>query len=256
MKRSPTTRTPEFVVRQVDGSWYLSPIATSSEQLLAVLRSLTREEIEGLQSSIEDVVEAFEELAAEQELVPLDDEGETVDPAEACWIESEATTAAACFEALVADGSIVEGDVPWYLRYPECGLADLGWSGEYYELADAEFVATVEDASPCFQELVASGEADELDLPVELLRPECLLGRNWYAATDEDVPRRVRGVRVRLISLGAVPSELVERPAGPSAGQSVARGRGSSSTAPSRVSVSPVSSTTTKAGWAGTPNRS
>ncbi len=79
-----------------------------------------------------------------------------------------------------------ELDVPWYLRYPECGLADLGWNGDYYSLPDEEFAATVADAAPCFQELVDSGEADEFDLPVELLHPECLFGRNWYATTDDD----------------------------------------------------------------------
>ncbi len=175
---------PGFVVREVDGSWYFSPMATATEQMLAVVRALSREEIEGLQSSFTDVTEAFESLTVE-EVAPLDDEA-TSDAADACWSELEATTAAACFEELVASGELTSTDVPWYLRYSECGLAEVGWNGEYYSLEDAEFAATVEEASPCFQELVASGEADEADVPIEVLKPECVLGRNWYTATDED----------------------------------------------------------------------
>ena len=176
---------PGLVVREVDGSWYLSPIATGSEQLLAIVRSLTREEIEELQAQFDDVAASFEELVERQEITP--DEGEDVaDPAEECWIESDAMAAKTCFDALVADGVIEATSIPWYLRYPECGLADLGWNGDYYSLPDEEFAATVADAAPCFQALVESGEADELDLPVELLHPDCLFGRNWYATTDDD----------------------------------------------------------------------
>ena len=176
---------PGLVVREVDGSWYLSPIATGTEQMLAVVRALTREEIERLQAQFDDVAASFEELVERQEITP-DDGEDDVDPAEECWIESDAAAAATCFDALVADGEIAPGDVPWYLRYPECGLADLGWNGDYYSLPDEEFAATVADAAPCFQELVDSGEADEFELPVELLHPDCLFGRNWYAATDDD----------------------------------------------------------------------
>jgi hypothetical protein len=153
--------------------------------LLAVVRSLTREEIESLQASVEDIGEAMAELDEAEAPSDPNDGGEPVDPAEECWIESEATDAAACFDTLVAGGEIQAVDVPWYLRYPECGLAELGWNGEYYGLADDEFVAAVEEAAPCFQALVDSGEANEVDLPVELIRPDCLFGRNWYNATDD-----------------------------------------------------------------------
>jgi hypothetical protein len=48
---------PGFIVKQVDGQWYLSPFATVSEQLLAGLRALDREEIETIS---EDASDAFE----------------------------------------------------------------------------------------------------------------------------------------------------------------------------------------------------
>ena len=178
---------PGLTVREVDGEWYLSPVATGTDQLLAVVRSLTREEIESLQERVEDVGEAFAELDERPTTAELDDSvAEPVDPAEECWIESEAVDAAACFDALVAGGEIEPADVPWYLRYSECGLAELGWNGDYYSLGNDEFVAAVQGAAPCFQALVDSGEAEELDLPIEVLRPDCLFGRNWYNETDAE----------------------------------------------------------------------
>ena len=53
---------PGFIVKQVDGQWYLSPFATGSEQVLAVLRALDRDEIDRL---IEEMPDAFEEAVGE-----------------------------------------------------------------------------------------------------------------------------------------------------------------------------------------------
>jgi hypothetical protein len=48
---------PGIIVKQVNGQWYLSPFATVSEQLLAGLRALDREEIETIS---EDASDAFD----------------------------------------------------------------------------------------------------------------------------------------------------------------------------------------------------
>ena len=108
--------------------------------------------------------------------VPTDDtlDGESVAratsrsrpiPREACYGEGDAAAASACFAELVAAGDIEASEVPIFLRYPECGAAELGWSGDYYSLSDAEFVAAVEAAAPCFQALVDSGEIGGLRGP-------------------------------------------------------------------------------------------
>ena len=107
------------------------------------------------------------------------------DPAEECWDEVDATAAGACFQALVDSGEVDATFVPWYLRFPECGVAEIGWSGEYYSLPDAEFVALVEEVAPCFQDVLAAGQVEESDLPYEIVSPQCLEGRNWYTQTDE-----------------------------------------------------------------------
>jgi hypothetical protein len=49
---------PGFIVKQVDGQWYLSPFATVSEQLLAGLRALDRDEIETIGEEASDAFES------------------------------------------------------------------------------------------------------------------------------------------------------------------------------------------------------
>jgi hypothetical protein len=53
---------PGFIVTEVDGQWYVSPFATGSEQLLAVLRALDRGEVDTI---IEQATTAFEESGDE-----------------------------------------------------------------------------------------------------------------------------------------------------------------------------------------------
>ncbi len=201
---------PGFTVKEVDGGWYLSPMSTVAEQLLAVLRAVDRQEIEELIAAVEDAMESDIEFDtgdivpgddllddytnpnddASATTVPSDTTGDdpptSVDPAEDCYSETEGEAAAECYQGLVDSGEIDPIEVPVYLRVPECGLADLYWSGDYYDLPDAEFVTVVEEAAPCFQDAVTAGTIGENDIPLELESPECLQGRNWYAATSDD----------------------------------------------------------------------
>ena len=135
--------------------------------------------------------------------------------------------------------------MPWYLRFPECGLAEIAWSGDYYSLPDDEFVALVDDVAPCFQALLESGEVEEIELPYEIVYPECLEGRNWYTQTDEAWIDAFDECAGRLTT----PDQRSTTPARTPS-------RVSSSTAPNSVCTSPPASTTTKAGWAGMPKRS
>jgi hypothetical protein len=198
---------PGFIVKQVDGQWYLSPFATVSDQLLAVLRALDRDELDRI---IEEVPDAFEEAVGEDGAFELDiEEGTTVidetvpapesappgtssptettvDPAGVCFTEPTGEEAGACFRELIDAGKIEASVAPIYVLYPECGLAEVYWSGEYTSLPDAEFVALVEETAPCFQRLVRTGELTRADLPLELSNPECLNGRNWFTAIEDE----------------------------------------------------------------------
>lgn len=226
---------PGLIVKQVDGRWFLSPFATGSEQVLAVLRALDRDEIEQLAedgaTAVEDVIGSVVDsgmVEMPDEFVEDGDDAEPVDTTEdtvseddtdvtmpdftipdvtmpdfdvtvpdlstpdgegmaACFAEETAADATACYQQLLDAGDIDTFEFPVYLRLPECGLDELYWSGDYYSLPDAEFVAAIEDAAPCFQAAVADGTIDEFEVPTELSGPECLEGRNVYAAEDEEV---------------------------------------------------------------------
>ena len=51
---------PGIIVQEVDGSWYLSPMATVSDQVLAVVRALDRDEIEDLTTQLQDLAATFD----------------------------------------------------------------------------------------------------------------------------------------------------------------------------------------------------
>ena len=158
---------PGFIVKEHDGAWYVSPLATLTEQLFAVVRALDRDEIEELQElpatpSRRSTVRRSRPMsrtpaASRRPIRPR-----------TCYGESDATAAATCFQALLDAGTIEELDFPLFLQYPECGLAEISWSGEYYTLPDDEFIALVEETAPCFEALVESGELEDWELPLEM----------------------------------------------------------------------------------------
>jgi len=207
---------PGIVVKEVDGGWYVSPMATGAAAMLSVVRALDRDEIENLQESFADAFEAVldgstVDIPDFDELPDLDDESADDDSdagppptvssvpvpsgplpgsvptsaGETCYAEREADAAAACFQDLIDAGDVDPIMVPAFLRFPECGLAEAYWGGEYFSLPDDEFIALVEPAVPCFEALLSTGEIEENELPIELSDFECLDGRNWYTAIED-----------------------------------------------------------------------
>ena len=104
---------------------------------------------------------------------------------ERCYNEVAAADATECFKEYVATGEIDDTFIPIALRFPECGYAEASWSGDLYSMSDADFVAAVEAARPCFLALVAAGTIDQYELPTEVAHLECFEGRNWYNVFDD-----------------------------------------------------------------------
>ena len=215
-----------MIAKQVDGAWYFSPMATGSEQVLAVVRALSREEIEQLQEQIADVAGSIDEdvgSAASPSRrsttsngpatttgrrrrssrppttrVPTDDtiDGESAPSDESVPSRSGARpatarttlrTPSACFDEVVAAGEIdaVGGAVlpalPGVRRWPSSAGA-----ATTTRCPTPSSSPSSSEAAPCFQDLVDAGELEDYELPVEIDHPECLDGRNWYAATDDE----------------------------------------------------------------------
>jgi hypothetical protein len=206
-------------LRQYEGGWYVSPMATGTEALLKFLRALDRQEVDQLIELGAASAEQFLDLALGGMLgvdegwseYPIDDLssgqyssdesyssdvsfGVDTDPSvaesdertwERCYEEADADDAVACFQQYIATGEIDEAFIPVALRYPECGYAEVSWSDELYYMSDAEFMAAADAARPCFMALLEAGSIEEYELPYEITRPECFEGRNWYATFDD-----------------------------------------------------------------------
>ena len=220
-------------MRQYDGAWYVSPTATQTEAMLAVLRALDRTELDELISLYGSAADEFfnQIFGGFGEYAPYPDDSSYADsnsgdyssdgsfeipPAsvpgvayddsydvsadlsgdvsgdssavagwERCYNEVAAADATECFKEYVATGEIDETFIPIALRFPECGYAEASWSGDLYSMSDADFVAAVEAARPCFLALVAAGTIDQYELPTEVAHLECFEGRNWYNVFDD-----------------------------------------------------------------------
>ncbi|MBI5090168.1 MAG: hypothetical protein HZB15_15250 [Actinobacteria bacterium] len=217
-------------VHEVDGSWYLSPIATMFDAFNDVVDALDRAEITELIHAIEaldtgdyidDIPGIIEDSGIgvdDGDLFPDDATVDTIDPTDATVDTVTEDTASAdtapddtsdagasdaidecyaldaaagvqCVQDGIAAGTIDPGQVVVTVPYPECGAAEPYWS-EVYSMEDAEFVALAEQVSPCFLDLVASGEISKYEMHSELIDPTCLEGKNWYTNFESDYNSR------------------------------------------------------------------
>ncbi len=107
------------------------------------------------------------------------------DAAEACYAEFEYEAAITCFQSGLTAGAISAEEIPAQLRFPECGLGESYWMG-YYQLPDADFIAVISAAAPCFADKVTSGAMFDYEVPFETIKPECFNGVNPYALADAE----------------------------------------------------------------------
>jgi hypothetical protein len=201
---------PGVTLVRTDGEWYVSPLGTVLDQILAVSEALDRAEVDRLVETVPGALEAlgraffgvsggppFDEYTDDLTddvidgpvetvpgAVPATVPDETGDALAPCYEEEDAAAATACFQTVIAAGAADAETVAVEMRYPECGMSEHYWNG-YGALGDSEFFALVDAARPCFLALVTNGEVEEWELGYEYTHPECFEGRNWYAVFDE-----------------------------------------------------------------------
>ena len=201
-----------IAVHEVGGSWYVSPLRSYTTLMNDILDALDTGEVRdiaaGVRAVADEIFGGFEDDFSEEEVViedfpvdtiPVDDptfdtvpDDTAVDEFAAlneCYSEFEAAAALTCMRDGIAAGTIDPTFVPATFRFPECGVSEAYWDG-MYEMADAEFVALIEAAAPCFRALVDAGTIESWDVPDELFAPGCLEGRNWYSTDDEAYTER------------------------------------------------------------------
>ena len=198
---------PGITVKEVDGEWYVSPIATSFDQFFAVSHTLDRDELERAADAIteavgsidevyNDTLDDFEDLGDVATGSTTDSGGGTApaegsgssDPYSECLQSTTAEEAADCFAAAIDAGDLPEGSMPVELEFPECGVGDV-FVGvtTLFDMTDEEYTVLVTTANECFTALIASGAVDEFRVPGDYLHPECAEGRNpWNFDSDDD----------------------------------------------------------------------
>ena len=190
-----------ITVQQVDGKWFVSPVGTVADILLAELKALDQGELTAIIDGVKKVVDSLSSGGG------IFSSGSGIDIGggtgtgtstgssngfDACINEFEYQAYASCVKAGIDDGSIDATKVPPYFRFDECGVGQSYFEGDIYSMSDAEFTAFAAGAAPCFQKFVADGTIAAFELPYELSRPDCLEGRNWYNVTDDnDYMKRV-----------------------------------------------------------------
>ncbi len=202
-----------IAVHEVDGEWYVSPLRSGFDAYNGLLGALDADELRDIIAAGRDFAESVDgtildggdgfELPDELPIeLPVDDgtaSGTTVpteddadfDAYSACFQETDAAAGVACLNEGVVAGTIDPLFVSPQFRFPECGIAEAYWNSEIYSLPDADFIALVEAASPCFLDLVATGQLEAWEVPTELVAPQCLEGKNWYATNEDDYNTRV-----------------------------------------------------------------
>ena len=197
---------PGVTVKEVDGEWYVSPIATSFDQFFAVSHALDRDELERAADAITEAVASIDEVYSNEvgqldgtllddalldETLddPVPDDGTAAaDPYSDCLQSSTVEEAAECFAAAIESGALDESSMPVELEFLECGAGDVlvGVTPDY-ELTDEEYTVMITTANECFTALIASGAVDEVRVPEDYLHPECAEGRNpWRFDSGDD----------------------------------------------------------------------
>jgi hypothetical protein len=195
-------------VHEVDGAWYVSPLRSYFDLANGFLGALDAGELRDIIDAGRDFAESvsddfgssdglFDDLDLGDSSTgsgsstdsgsgsSADSGGDTdFDAYTECFGAVDAAAGIACLNDGVAAGTIDPLFVPPHFRFPECGVAETYWS-EIYSLSDAEFVAMAEAASPCFLDLVATGQVEKWEVASELLAPQCLEGKNWYSNFDD-----------------------------------------------------------------------
>ena len=209
-------------MKEVDGQWYVSPIATWFDQFFAITHAIDREEIDRATEAIEDISSSAEDMFIDEyedvdgrlrgraasrsrlttrsratpcsttrcptDSVYEDDLDEEEALYQECWASTTAEEAAGCLQGYIDSGQLPDYYMPIELRAPRmwCRRHHRSVSCPSTRCADEEYTTILVKANECFVGLIASGEVEDYEVPAEYMRPECAEGRNpWnFEAPD------------------------------------------------------------------------
>jgi hypothetical protein len=175
-------------LRQRDGAWFVSPLATGSEAFLAVFRALDRPELDAIVDDGTAAAEEFFDVFLGGFDLDFDDGFGFDDGFDDDGFDDDGFDDGFDDDGFDDDGFDDGFDDD---GFDDDGFDDDG-SDETLTVWDECYAeTTASDAAACFDRYVATGEIDVLSVPATLLHPECGLAElTWegglYSATDEE----------------------------------------------------------------------
>lgn len=175
-------------VRNVGGRWYVRPTGTL---LGIVMRAMSNTDQTGVES-IADDIEALVRVLAGRPATdqpgqlngstgPTSSETGTVDEYgryNECFTARDYDSVVVCVNEGLRDGRFSRSIVSGTFLAPECGWKGLRFAPSIARLADYLYVRLASAASACMQDLVKRGLLTTSQIPFELVRVQCLRGRN------------------------------------------------------------------------------
>lgn len=175
-------------VRNVGGRWFVRPTGTVLGIATRAMSNADQTGTEAIANDIEALVRVLTGRPATDDPVqpdgatgPTSSETGTVDEYgryNECFAVGDYDAVVACVNAGLRDGRFPRSIVSGTFLAPECGWKGLRFAPSIARLADYLYVRLASAASACMQDLVKRGLLDASQIPFELVRVQCLRGRN------------------------------------------------------------------------------
>jgi hypothetical protein len=181
-----------ITVNNVGGKWYVSPIGTFFDVIVAELRALDRGELETLIADVRALADSFQ-TQFEESFDPAFDPAFDPNAPSTYWTDCLYNDdPQGCIQTGVADGTFAADEIAAPYLYPQCGLFDYYAGDEVYNDTAAGFYDKITGAAKCITD---AAEADGVDISFnssEFVHPECFEKLNPYNYTDETVTDEAR----------------------------------------------------------------
>lgn len=176
-----------IAVREVDGRWFVRPTTSVLGLLTRAISNADAADIARMTDDIDSLVRVLTGRAAvpgagnpatpgtpEGEERPVDEYGRYNE----CFAVGDYDAAVACINVGLGQGQFPRSIVSGTFLAPECGWKSLRFEPSLARLPGYQYVRRAVAAAVCMQGLVARGLLTTDQIPFELIRPQCLRGKN------------------------------------------------------------------------------
>lgn len=177
-----------IAVRETGGRWFVRPTSSVLGLLTRAITNADEQAVSLIADDIESLVRVLSGKPASSEPADSSDEPDGSAGGDdgldeygrynECFATGGYDDAVACVNAGLGAGLFARSIVSGTFLAPECGWKSLRFEPSLARLPGYQYVRRATAASTCMQRLVAQGLLAADQIPFELLRPQCLRGKN------------------------------------------------------------------------------